>query len=225
MWNTMMRSNNGGVFMFTKSVMIPKHKMIYVNEGITVREALDRLNAHHIDGMPVLSGDRYIGLITKHAIYEAAFHSDLPRDEFLDQVKVETIAIKKNLMVDETDVFEDTLLKVKDVPLVAVVDESGRCLGIVTRFDVLEQFQSVFGMNKNGVRIVMSTVETEGRILRLSEIVKQFHQNIIVLTTFDDSDKLVRRIVIKVEDGNDTDRFIERLEQNGFKILSVKKTD
>jgi len=211
--------------MFTKSVMIPKHKMFYVEDGVSVRETLQKLKEHKIDGMPVLSGDRYAGLITKHAIYEAAFDSDLSKEEFLDNVKVGSIVIKKDNTTVETDVFEDTLLKVKDVPLVPVVDEKGNCLGIVTRFDVLSQFQSVFGMNKKGVRIVLSSVETEGRILRLSEVTKQFHQNIISLTTFDDSDKLVRRIVMKVEYDNDTDRYIKRLEKNGFKVLSVKKTD
>lgn len=211
--------------MFTKSVMIPRHKMFYVEEGESVRETLKKLKDNKIDGMPVLSGDRFVGLITRHAIFEAAFKSELSKDEFMDKVQVGTIVIKKDNTTVETDVFEDTLLKVKDVPLVPVVDENGDCLGIVTRFDILEQFQSAFGMNKKGVRIACSSVETEGRILRLSEITKQFHQNIISLTTFDDSDKLVRRIVLKIADGHDTDRFIERLERNGFKVLSVKKTD
>lgn len=211
--------------MFTKSVMIPKHKMFYVEEGVSVRETLIMLRDHKIDGMPVLSGDRYVGLITKHAVFEAAFKSELSKDEFMDTTKVGDIVIKKDNTTVETDVFEDTLLKVKDVPLVPVIDEHGNCQGIVTRFDVLEQFQSAFGMNKKGVRIVVSSVETEGRILRLSEITKIFHQNIISLTTFDDSDKLVRRIVLKVEHDHDTDRYIKRLEKNGFKVLSVKKTD
>jgi CBS domain-containing protein len=211
--------------MFAKSVMIPKHKMFYVEEGYSVRDTLQMLRDHKIDGMPVLSGDRYVGLITKHAIFEAAFKSELPKDQFMNETKVGNIVIKVDNTTTESDGFEDTLLKAKDVPLVPVIDEDGNCIGIVTRFDVLEQFQSSFGMNKKGVRIVVSSVETEGRILRLSEITKQFHQNIISLTTFDDTDKLVRRIVMKVEHDNDTDRFIKRLEKNGFKVLSVKKTD
>ncbi|MGV3488944.1 MAG: CBS domain-containing protein [Tuberibacillus sp.] len=211
--------------MFTKSVMIPKHKMFYVEESVSVKETLQKLKEHKIDGMPVLSGNRYVGLITRHAIYEAAFNSNLSKEEFMEKVSVGSIVIKKDNTAVETDVFEDTLLKVKDVPLVPVVDDKGQCLGIVTRFDVLSQFQSVFGMNKKGVRIVVSSVETEGRILRLSEVIRQFHQNIISLTTFDDSDKLVRRIVMKVEYDKDTDLLLKGLEKNGFKVLSVKKTD
>jgi len=211
--------------MFTKSVMIPKHKMFYVEEDVSVRETLRKLEENKIDGMPVLSGDRYVGLITKHAIFESAFHSDLSKETFMDTVKVGTIVIKKDNTTDENDVFEDTLLKVKDVPLVPVIDEKGICLGIVTRYDVLEQFQSLFGMNKKGVRVALSSVETEGRIHRLAEITKQYQQNIITLATFDDSDKLVRRIVVKVEGDNNTERYIQRLEKNGFKVLSVKKSD
>lgn len=209
--------------MFVQSVMIPRHKMVSVQTGTTVREALKLLNDRQIDGMPVLSGDRYAGLITKNRIFEAAFHSDLPKQAFLDSTTAGEIAIKADDTVDETAVFEETLIKVKDVPLVAVVDAEKNCLGIVTRFDVLEQFQSAFGMNKKGVRIALSSVDTEGRILRLAEVTRQFHQNIIALTTFDDDDKLVRRIVIKVDDNEDTDKFIDRLERNGFKVISVKR--
>ncbi|MFC4617837.1 CBS domain-containing protein [Camelliibacillus cellulosilyticus] len=211
--------------MFVKSVMIPKHKMISVQKGVSVREAAGLLSKHAIDGLPVLDGSRYVGLVTKNAIYEAAFHTDQSKDDFMDSTTVGEIAIKSDNTVDETEVFEETLIKVQDVPLIAVVDDGHECTGIVTRFDVIEQFRSAFGMNKKGVRIVFSSVDTEGRILRLSEITQQFHLNIISLTTFDDTDKLIRRIVIKVIENSDTERFIQKMEKNGFKVISVKRTE
>ncbi|GGE38500.1 hypothetical protein GCM10011391_16670 [Pullulanibacillus camelliae] len=211
--------------MFVKSVMIPKHKTVYVQDQAPVKEALELLTRHEIDGMPVIKNDKYIGLITKNVIFEAAFLSDKAKEAFMETTTVGSIAIAQDNIVSEQTVFEETVIKTKAVPLVAVTDEQQQFLGIVTRFEVLEQFQSAFGMNKKGLRIVFTSVETEGRILRLSEITKQFHQNIISLMTFDDSDKLVRRIVMKVAYDNDTDKYVKKLERNGFKVLDIQMTE
>ncbi|GGH79100.1 CBS domain-containing protein [Pullulanibacillus pueri] len=210
--------------MFVKSVMIPKHKTYFVEDQVFVKEALELLEQHEIDGMPVIKGDTYKGLVTKNTIFEAAFHSNKEKQVFMDTTTVGEIATAQENTVNENDGFEETVIKMKNVPIVAVVDDAKRFLGIVTRYEVLDQFQSVFGMNKKGLRIVFSSVETEGRILRLSEITRQFHQNIISLTTFDDSDKLVRRIVMKVVDNEDTQKYIQKLEKNGFKVLDIKRT-
>jgi hypothetical protein len=93
----------------------------------------------------------------------------------------------------------ECLLDLKDFPLLAVVGPNHNFLGITTRSDVLSSFQSAFGVNRPGVRIAFTSVETEGRIARLSEIAHQFHEHIISLVTFDETDRLVRRIVMKIE--------------------------
>ena len=80
-----------------------------------------------------------------------------------------------------------------------------------------------FGVNRPGVRIAFTSVETEGRIARLSEIAHQFHEHIISLVTFDETDKLVRRIVMKVEKKNNIDKFTKKLEEHGFRILSIQE--
>ena len=107
----------------------------------------------------------------------------------------------------------------------AVVDQTRKFLGVVTRADVLEQFQSAFGMNRPGVRIAFTSIETEGRIARLSEIAHHFQAPIVSLVTFDETDKLVRRIVMKVEKKDNIDRFTKKLEEDGFRILSIKEDE
>lgn len=212
--------------MFVKSITIPLNKAIYINKGKSVREALDILNEKNIDGMPIVENGRYEGLVTMNRIYESYFKSGLTKEEYLTNTKVEDISFRKDVVVTEQQVFEELLLLVKTIPLVAVVNPNDRqsMVGIITRFDVLEQFQSSFGMKKPGIRISFTASESEGRISKLAEIAKQFHRNIISLTTFDESDKLVRRIVMKVDSNPDlTPKFIEKLEENGFRILSIRE--
>lgn len=207
--------------MFVKSIMLPKHYCVTIQENESIKSALSKLEEHSIDGLPVLNGEQYVGVVTRFGIYEKSFHSDQPKDHFLETTLVKEIIKNQDKFLEGNEIFEKTLLDLKDFPLLAVVGSNKKFLGIVTRFDVLEQFQSAFGMNKPGVRIAFTSVETEGRIARLAEIAHHFHEHIISLVTFDETDKLVRRIVMKVEKKDNIDKFTKKLEESGFRILNI----
>jgi CBS domain-containing protein len=208
---------------FVKNMMIPNHACVTVQEDTTLGAALEQLETNQIDGVPVLQGEKYLGVVTRYNIYESYFLSGKQKDEYLSSVTVNEIATHQEKFLLGEEVFEKTLLDLKDFPLLAVVDINRKFLGVVTRSDVLSTFQSAFGVNRPGVRIAFTSVETEGRIARLSEIAHHFHEHIISLVTFDETDKLVRRIVMKVEKKDNIDRFTKKLEEQGFRILSIQE--
>jgi CBS-domain-containing membrane protein len=205
--------------------MIPKHECFIAQEDVTLKEALERLEKHQIDGIPVLNGDQYLGVVTRNNIYENSFFSDKQKDEYLTSTVVKDIATHQDKFLEGGELFEKTLLDLKDFPLLAVVDSNKKFLGVVTRSDVISSFESAFGVNRPGVRIAFTSVETEGRIARLSEIAHQFHEHIISLVTFDETDKLVRRIVMKVEKKDNIEKFTKKLEEHGFRILSIQEDE
>lgn len=207
--------------MFVKSVMIPKYNCHTIDHETSVKEALEKLEEHNIDGLPVLDGDNYIGILTRYAVYENFFSAGQTKDVYLQSTKAKDIAKHGDRYLKGHEIFEKTLLNLKNFPLLAVLDENKKFLGIVTRFDVLAQFQSAFGMNRPGVRIAFTSSEAEGRIARLTEIAQHLHEQIISLVTFDETDKLIRRIVIKVEKKDNIEKFIKKLEESGFRILDV----
>ncbi|MEH7495235.1 CBS domain-containing protein [Neobacillus niacini] len=209
--------------MFVKNMMIPNHACVTVQEDTTLGVALEQLEKNQIDGVPVLQGEEYLGVVTRYKIYENYFLSGKQKDDYLTSVTVKDIATHQDKFLLGEEVFEKTLLDLKDFPLLAVVDQNRKFLGVVTRSDVLSTFQSAFGVNRPGVRIAFTSVETEGRIARLSEIAHHFHEHIISLVTFDETDKLVRRIVMKVEKRDNIDRFTKKLEEQGFRVLSIQE--
>ncbi|WP_243296950.1 CBS domain-containing protein [Bacillus litorisediminis] len=211
--------------MFVKSIMLPKHKCFTVSKDESLQVALKRLEEHGVDGLPVLDGNKYVGIITRYSIYSNFFTSNLDKKVFLSETTAEQVASHQEQYLEGNEIFEHTLLALKDFPLLAVVDHEKNFLGIVTRFDVLEQFQSAFGMKRKGVRIAFTSVETEGRIARLSEIARQFHESIISLVTFDETDKLVRRIVMKIEKKDNINKFIQKLEDSGFRVLDINEDE
>lgn len=209
--------------MFVKHMMIPKHECITAQENETLKEVLEKLEEHRIDGLPVLQGERYLGVVTRYSIYENYFLSNKQKEEYLTATIVKEIATHQEQYLVGTELFERTMLDLKDFPLLAVVDEDHNFQGVVTRKDVLESFESAFGVNRPGVRIALTSVETEGRIARLSDIAHHFHEHIISFVTFDETDKLVRRIVMKIEKNDNIDKFVKKLEEHGFRILSIQE--
>ncbi|MDX8359849.1 MULTISPECIES: CBS domain-containing protein [Bacillaceae] len=207
--------------MFVKSLLIPKSKCISVAHDESIQTALKKLNDHQIDALPIVMNESYVGTLTRYQIYESYFQSTYSKEEFLSKTTASELATHQDTYLEGEEVFEKTLVQLKDFPLLAVVDEDKTFLGIVTRYDVLKQFQSAFGMQKPGVRIAFSSVETEGRIARLAEIARSFHEHIISLVTFDETDKLVRRIVMKIEKKDNIDKFVAKLEQSGFRVLDI----
>ncbi len=211
------------VLMFVKNSMIPKHGCITIQEDETLQAALEKLEEHKIDALPVLKGEQYAGIVTRYHIYESFFSKGGSKEDYLNNTLAKDIVTFVDKYLEGSEVFENTLLELKDFPLLAVVGPNQKFLGIVTRFDVLAQFQSAFGTNRPGVRIAFTSVESEGRIARLAEIAHQFHEHIISLVTFDETDKLVRRIVMKVEKNENIDKFTKKLESSGFRIISIQE--
>ena len=209
--------------MFVKHMMIPRHECVIAQENETLKEVLQKLEERHIDGLPVLQGDRYLGVVTRYRIYENFFRSEKLKEDYLTSTLAKDIASHQEKFLVGGELFERTMLDLKDFPLLAVVDENHTFLGIVTRADVLSFFESAFGVNRPGIRIAFTSVETEGRIARLSEIAHHFHEHIISLVTFDETDKLVRRIVMKIEKNDNIDKFVKKLEEHGFRILSIQE--
>ncbi|MCD8789301.1 CBS domain-containing protein [Mammaliicoccus sciuri] len=211
--------------MYLTNIMIPKEKCYIANPKDAIHSALDKLEHHGIDGLPVVADGKYIGMITRYNIFRHYFFKkeNVSRDEFIESTKIEEILTLDLHSLNANQVVEESLLNLQDFPILAVVNDEKDFLGIVTRYDVMEQFKSAFGMKQKGIRIAITSLEAEGRIKRLSSIIAKFKLNTISFVTFDETDKMYRRMIIKVEKTNNLDKFIKYLGKNGFKVLDVSE--
>lgn len=208
--------------MFAKSVMIPKEKCIMIQSSATLNEGLDLLEKHQLDALPVCENGMYKGILNRYIAYRAFYFSGLSKEEFLANTLLKDVISKSDTFLHIEDVFENSFLQLNDFPIIAVVEE-GKFLGIVTRFDMMHQFRSAFGMDRPGVRISFTSAESEGRIARLGDIIQKFHESVISLVTFDETDKLLRRIVLKIEKKDNVQKFLKELERSGFRVLHMEE--
>ena len=210
--------------MFVKSVMIPKEKCLTISPDASVLDALSELEAKDIDALPIIESGKYLGMFNKYLLYKAYFYSGIDKEVFLKQTKVSDVVTREETFVQTSDVFEHAFMKLYDFPILAVVEDD-KFLGLVTRYDTIHQFKSAFGMNTKGTRITFTSVESEGRILKVSDILHKYHTSVISLVTFDETDKLVRRIVLKIDNEEKMDRIIHDLEKSGFRVLHIDKDE
>lgn len=210
--------------MFVKSVMIPKEKCITVQVTATVSSVLRELEEKEMDALPILDNGKYVGMFNKYLLYKAYFYSNLDKEAFMEQTKVTDIMTNEDIFVRYEDVFENAMIKLHDFPVLAVV-EDGKFLGLVTRYDAVEQFKSAFGMNSKGTRITFTSVESEGRIQKMTDVLHKYHASVISIVTFDETDKLFRRIVLKIENDSKIDRILADLEKSGFRVLHIDKEE
>lgn len=208
--------------MFAKSVMIPKEKCISIQTTESLQTALDVLETNQIDALPVLENGIYKGILNRYIAYRAFYYSGLSKEEFLATTSLLDVVMRENIYLSIDDVFENSLVQLNDFPIIAVVEEN-KFLGLVTRYDTMEQFRGAFGMDKPGVRISFTSVETEGRIARVGGIIQKFHESVISLVTFDETDKLLRRIVLKIEKRDNVEKFLKELDKSGFRVLAIQE--
>ncbi len=208
--------------MFAKSVMIPKEKCISIQSTESVQTALEVLEKNSIDALPVLDKGVYKGILNRYIAYRAFYFSGLSKEEFLTTTSLLDVVTREDIYLSIDDVFENSLIQLNNFPIIAVVEE-GKFLGLVTRFDTMEQFRGAFGMDKPGIRISFTSVETEGRIARVGDIIQKFHESVISLVTFDETDKLLRRIVLKIEKRDNVQKFLKELDKSGFRVLDIQE--
>lgn len=209
--------------MYLTNIMIPREKCYIAHPKDLINSALDKLEHHGIDGLPVVADGKYLGMVTRYNIFRHYFFKkeNISRDEFIANTLIEEILTLDLHSLNENQVVEESLLNLQDFPIIAVVNDDKEFQGIVTRYDVMEQFKSAFGMKKKGVRIAVTSADATGRIKRLSSIIGKFKLNTISFVTFDETDKMYRRMIIKVEKDKNINKFIKHLSKNGFKILDV----
>ncbi|MGB6406413.1 MAG: CBS domain-containing protein, partial [Planococcus donghaensis] len=135
--------------------MVKREKCYTVKLEDSVKVGFDLLEKHTIDALPVVDGTEYKGIFTWYHAYRAFFYSGKTKEEFISTTKVSDVIVNQDVYLTINDVYEKALVELNDFPIIAVVDK-GQFLGIVTRFDIVNQLQSAFGIDKPGFRITFT---------------------------------------------------------------------
>ena len=135
--------------------VVPKSLVSYIDEGSTVRQAVEKMRYHRYAAIPVLDGEgKYVGTLKNDDIL----------NYFLERASFDTRVAESAAVGDliskssarplyHTAAIEELIDKVKEHNFVSVVDDRGCFVGIILRRDVLNYLLKFYNENN----------ETEGR--------------------------------------------------------------
>ena len=129
--------------------VVPKSLVSYIDEGSTVRQAVEKMRYHRYVAIPVLDGEgKYVGTLKNDDIL----------DYFLERASFDTRVAETSAVRDiiskssakplyHTASIEELIDKVKEHNFVSVVDDRGCFVGIILRRDVLNYLLKFYNEN------------------------------------------------------------------------------
>ncbi|NBJ82028.1 CBS domain-containing protein [bacterium 1XD42-94] len=119
--------------------LTPKSDVVYIHEEDSLRQALEKMEAHQYAAVPVLQRNgRYLGTLTEgDLLWFIKNHLNLNLHD-AQRVPVTTVPRRSdNFPVNADCQMEDLLAKAINQNFVPVLDDKGSFIGIVTRKDII----------------------------------------------------------------------------------------
>ena len=138
--------------------MIPSYNCVTVRQDDTLKTTLEKMEFHQIDGLPVLKGEEYVGIVTRFNIYKGFFGANKSKEEYLQTTLAGDRMSFQEKFLTGNEIFEATLFELKDFPLLAVVDDKRKFKGVVTRQTYLNNSKVLLVFIVR-VRIAFTTAE------------------------------------------------------------------
>lgn len=122
--------------------LIPKHKVEYIFNDYSVRQVLEKLDAHGYTALPMLDKEgHYIDAVSEGDILMyIKYHKELSLFN-LEDVDIKEVNIRRKVQcITINSNIEDLLELSLNQNFVPVVDDLNRFIGIITRRDIIKHF-------------------------------------------------------------------------------------
>ena len=202
------------IFMTGDPLTITKQTSIY--------DARRMMEEHNVRRLPVLDGDRLVGIVSKSDIMKAAFpnlssYSLHELNSLLSRKDVSEIMTKHPLTVSPDTPIEVAAKLMRKYKIASLpVLKAGTLVGIITESDLFDAFIEVMGGNIRGSRIILSLEDKPGALANVTHVISMHGANILsVVTSRRPMDDGKFRIFIKI-DQKDASGIVEELEEIGI---------
>ena len=121
--------------------LLPKSQVIYLNEGSSFRQGLEKIRRHGYAALPVVSKDgRYLGMVNGgDFLWNIMSMGSLDAHD-LEQARIDDIISARYAPVPITTDMEDLVNHALEQNFVPVVDDRDMFMGIITRRSMLAYF-------------------------------------------------------------------------------------
>lgn len=209
--------------MFVRDCMV--RNPITITPETPISKALDIVVKKKIRHLPVLSGEKVVGLVTERGLLAvspspATTLSVYELNYVLAKLTVKEALVKNPVSVSSDCPIEEAafIMREKKIGSLLVIDD-GKLVGIVTQTDMVHALVRLFGLQKAGSRIVIETADRVGVLAEITGIIRTTNTNIISLVCLEvGSDRLHITIRVSLAEPGP---LVDQIEARGFKVISV----
>lgn len=204
-----------------------KRNPVFVDEGDSMKKAMDLLKEHEIRHLPVLKdGERLVGILSERDIKQASPSPATALEireiyYLLDKVKVKQIMTRRPYTVSSSAPIEEAalILREKKIGCLPVVDD-GKLVGILTETDIIDAFIEGMGVNGPGYRLELVLQNRPGKLFELLKLLKDFDANVVSVATaaHENPEKIINILRIEARNYKVVKAAIKK---SGFELLSA----
>lgn len=212
--------------MYVKDRMTKNPYTIQASAGIV--ELMGLMREKNLKKVPVLDGDKVVGMITtgdieKVSPTKATSLSVFEINYLLTKIQVKDAMTRNFIAVSPNDLIENAAVEMRANRINAVpVIEDGKLVGIMTESDLFDALIDVLGARQIGTRFVVTTKDKEGVLAEIAAIISghgvNIHHLAVVRRDEDNSAELILRV-----DSLDVEGLLQEIEARGYAVSGVMK--
>jgi len=213
--------------MYVKRKMTANPYTIAVDAPIN--EALELMREKNIKRIPVIKGDKVVGMLTHMDIQnlsspKATTLSIFELNYLLSKAKVKDAMTKEVITISPDALLEEAAILMRENRISSLtVMQDNKLVGIITESDIFDAFIDLMGFRVVGTRITVEAADVPGALAAICETFRFFDANITHTVVYrgnaGKSDVVIRTNVLN------TDAIEGKLEEQGYKIVHVLKNE
>ena len=181
-------------------------KVITVSPDESMHQAIYRLQEHGINLLPVVNGDRLVGIISDRDLKKASPSSATTLDMhellyLISQIRINDLMTPSPVTVTPHHTVEEAaaLLLEHRISGLPVLDDSDHLAGIITRSDIFNVLISVTGLGKKGIQLAVRLKDQPGEIRSIRNIIRTFGgQTTSILSSGEDAPEGFRNVYFRI---------------------------
>ena len=203
--------------MHIRPIIKPVADLALVSYDDTIGTALKVIEDSGYLSLPVVDGEKFVGVLSRKYIYEMYFNENGgDKEAFMKRrvaefMKTKIEPIKENILIEDAA----ALFLEKQLKFIPICDEHDRFEGIVTPSAILERYRKIYG-SKNP-RLVIYTFDFKGKLAKILEVIAKHHGSVKNIVQMDTEVMGLQEISLRV-DCKDIDKVVKGLRGAGFEV-------
>ena len=163
----------------------------YLRLSDKVYQALELMNENHVEHLPIVEGDKYVGMISENDLSQAENdHSSL--EQFKQSISNPSVK-------EDEHVLKAIQVAVQNgLTVVPIVGENAELIGVVTYADLLKYSSDFMSLNEPGGLIVLEMESKDYSFNEISRIIEGNEAQIKQLNTNVDPTTGLMEVTIKI---------------------------